>query len=1033
MPDRFQEILSKLEQQLTKSLAEARAMQSEPLERSRDAKSRFDMVSPGEKDITAESFGSPKQYGANTGGDTDKWSDEISPRSSGLGDPDVGRGNGLETPASDGDIAGPRQSYRLDQEARADVVAETGPASSSSPPIESAAASDSSDVRTVSLSPAISNSSTPDEEGSDPAPPETDYSSDVSAPTLLTQTATGEEDAAIDLAQFIQASPDGQDGTLTVTISGVPAGASFSAGTEVAPGIWSFTEAELQGLVLNPPANSDVDFTLNVTATLTDSSGHSASSSAQFEVHLDAVADRPIINAAGGNETGISGAEDQVIALNLEATLADTDGSETLAVTISGLPLGASLSAGVPNADGTWTLTQGQLAGLTLSTPANFNGDFTLRVEASATEGSNGDTATTLIELPVHVAPVNDAPTNLTLSGSVVAENTPGAVIGAVGASDADAGDTIHYTVLDNRFEVVDGSLKLKDGVSLNHEAEPSVTVKVTATDSGGLTSEHSFGISVTDQNEAPTTPTPSNAAIAENLAGAIVGQVASTDPDAGDHITYTVSDNRFEIVDGSLKLKDGVALDHEAEPSINVKVTATDTGGLSSDHDFTIQVTDQNEAPGTPSLSNLSVAENAAGATIGSLTTLDPDAGDTIHYTVSDNRFEVVDGSLKLKDGASLNHETEPSVTVKVTATDSGGLTSEHSFGISVTDQNEAPTSPTLSNAPIAENLAGAIVGQVASADPDAGDHITYSVSDARFEIVDGSLKLKDGVALDHEAEPSINVKVTATDTGGLASDHDFTIQVTDQNEAPSTPSLGNLSVAENAAGATIGTLTTLDPDAGDTIHYTVSDNRFEVVDGNLKLKDGVSLNHEAEPSVTVKVTATDSGGLTSEHSFGISVTDQNEAPTTPTLSNAPIAENLAGAIVGQVSSTDPDAGDNVTFSVSDARFEIVDGSLKLKDGVALDHEAEPSINVKVTATDTGGLASDHDFTIQVTDQNEAPGAPTLSNLSVTENAAGATVGTISSLDPDAGDTIHYTVSDNRFEVVDGSLKLKDGATLNH
>jgi hypothetical protein len=239
----------------------------------------------------------------------------------------------------------------------------------------------------------------------------------------------------------------------------VPAGASFSAGTEVALGIWRFREAELQGLVLNPPANSDIDFTLNVTATLTDGRGHSASSDARFEVHLDAVADRPMINAANGSGTGIGGSEDQVIALNREATLADTDGSETLAVTISGLPAGASLSAGLPNADGTWTLTQGPLAGLTLSTPQNFHGDFTLRVEASATESSNGNTATTLLELPLHVAPVNDAPANLTLDGSVVAENTPGAVIGVVGVSDPDAGDTVQFTVSDNRFEVVDGSL----------------------------------------------------------------------------------------------------------------------------------------------------------------------------------------------------------------------------------------------------------------------------------------------------------------------------------------------------------------------------------------------------------------------------------------------------------------------------------------------------------------------------------------------------------------------------------------------
>jgi hypothetical protein len=136
-----------------------------------------------ENDTLAESFGIPKQYGANAGGDTDEWSDGISPRSSGLADPEVGRSNGPEAPASDGDTAGPWQSYRLDQEARAYVLAETGPASSSSPPIEPAAAPDPSGARTVSLAPEISGSSTPDEEVSKPAPPETDYSSNASAPT----------------------------------------------------------------------------------------------------------------------------------------------------------------------------------------------------------------------------------------------------------------------------------------------------------------------------------------------------------------------------------------------------------------------------------------------------------------------------------------------------------------------------------------------------------------------------------------------------------------------------------------------------------------------------------------------------------------------------------------------------------------------------------------------------------------------------------------------------------------------------------
>jgi large repetitive protein len=44
---------------------------------------------------------------------------------------------------------------------------------------------------------------------------------------------------------------------------------------------------------------------------------------------------------------------------------------------ISGVPSGAVLSAGTDNGDGSWTLTSAQLSGLTITPPANSDGDFT--------------------------------------------------------------------------------------------------------------------------------------------------------------------------------------------------------------------------------------------------------------------------------------------------------------------------------------------------------------------------------------------------------------------------------------------------------------------------------------------------------------------------------------------------------------------------------------------------------------------------------------------------------------------------------
>jgi hypothetical protein len=78
--------------------------------------------------------------------------------------------------------------------------------------------------------------------------------------------------------------------------------------------------------------------------------------------------------------------------LGLEASLADTDGSETVTFTVSGLPDGVALSDGVANPDGTWTLTAEQLEGVTLDTSGGFAGSFELSIVGTTAE-ADGDTA----------------------------------------------------------------------------------------------------------------------------------------------------------------------------------------------------------------------------------------------------------------------------------------------------------------------------------------------------------------------------------------------------------------------------------------------------------------------------------------------------------------------------------------------------------------------------------------------------------------------------------------------------------------
>ncbi len=61
------------------------------------------------------------------------------------------------------------------------------------------------------------------------------------------------------------------------------------------------------------------------------------------------------------------------------------------------------------------------------------------------------------------------------------------------------------------------------------------------------------------------------------------------------------------------LRLKDGVALDHEAADSVEVTVTRDRRRRLSISETFDITVTDVNETPTAIALLRATVAENAA------------------------------------------------------------------------------------------------------------------------------------------------------------------------------------------------------------------------------------------------------------------------------------------------------------------------------------------------------------------------------------------------------------------------------------
>ena len=605
----------------------------------------------------------------------------------------------------------------------------------------------------------------------------------------------------------------------------------------------------------------------------------------------------------------------------------------------------------------------------------------------------------------IAVNDLNEAPTIEAADGSVD-ENAAGAAVGAVTASDVDDADTQTYSVSDDRFEVADGMLKLKDGESLDHETDESVVVTVTVTDKGELSASMDVTVGVNDLNEAPTIEA-ADGSVDENAAGAVVGAVTASDVDDADTQTYSVSDDRFEVADGMLKLKDGESLDHETDESVVVTVTVTDKGELSASMDVTVGVNDLNEAP-TIEAADGSVDENAAGAVVGAVTASDVDDADTQTYSVSDDRFEVADGMLKLKDGESLDHETDESVVVTVTVTDKGELSASMDVTVGVNDLNEAPTIEAADGS-VDENAAGAVVGAVTASDVDDADTQTYSVSDDRFEVADGMLKLKDGESLDYETDESVVVTVTVEDSGGLSASADVTVTVTNVDEgtpAPTVVNPDNLAVDENDAGATITSVDAVEDPEGGAVTYRVDDNRFEIDSGRvLKLRDGMSLDHEAEASVTLAITARDSTGNESEAAVvTVAVNDVNEGPDVTGSVDDITVDSGAVINVGPIDLLalfeDPDEGDapvryeisgnpawlsfTVEYGEDENGNDTVHGILSGSTPFGTD-----SLNkLTITASDSGGESGSVSFYVVSDDGNDD-----ITAVSLIDDAGNATL----------------------------------------
>lgn len=199
---------------------------------------------------------------------------------------------------------------------------------------------------------------------------------------------------------------------------------------------------------------------------------------------------------------------------------------------------------------------------------------------------------------------VNDAPTNITLSGDSVYElqpvNTP---IGAFITTDEDFSATHSYSLTPGSGDTDNGLFLFLNNQLLSNATYTytgqQYSIRVKSTDIGGLNFEKIFLIKVLNTNESPTDIVIDTTIIKEdNEPLFYVSKIKSIDPDQPDYFTYSLvsgtgdEDNaEFEIQNNSLFILEKT--NYDVKSSYNFRIKTTDLAGLSYEKAFVLEVED--------------------------------------------------------------------------------------------------------------------------------------------------------------------------------------------------------------------------------------------------------------------------------------------------------------------------------------------------------------------------------------------------------------------------------------------------------
>ena len=346
---------------------------------------------------------------------------------------------------------------------------------------------------------------------------------------------------------------------------------------------------------------------------------------------------------------------------------------------------------------------------------------------------------------------------------------------------------------------------------------------------------------------------------------------------------------------------------------------------------------------------------------------TLDPGTAGTAHEGSEFSRtLTLTDRAATSWSGSTVNYG-DGSGTSSLTVSSAGSFTLAHTYAddgsytitmvirddigqtltktLQVNVQNVAPTVLTLSGSSSVDERSTQTYTFTAS-DPGADMFLVHSitggtkgtVSNVQLNSVTGSGTFD--VTFSEGSGSTVLTILLKDSDGAISGSRTLTVTVNNVNDAPTNLSLSASAIAENSAVLTsIGTLSSTDPDPGDTFAYSLvngtgsTDNASFVISGST-LKANAVFDYETKSAYSVRIRTTDAGGLWFEKAFTITVTDVAEDVTPPvSLINALPATTTTSTITLTATGSDPGL---ITSGILDYDFYYSTSGSFIKIGTA-------------------------------------------------------------------------------------------------